>query len=265
MTWLITLLRRAGQRLGIAVLLLGLTGAAQAQEPLRIFAAASLKTALDRIVQSWDGAAPGSIRVSYAGSGVLARQIVAGAPAHLFVSANPDWMGWAVQQGAIDPQSRRVIASNRLVLVAPAPAQPVALQAGTLAERLGPDGRLAIGLVASVPAGIYGAEALRALGLWPTLRDRLAQTDNVRAALALAALGEAPLALVYASDAAAEPRVDVVADVPVQLHAPIRYPAALVTPAPAHPKAAALLAYLTSDPAQTILQETGFLPPEPVK
>jgi molybdate transport system substrate-binding protein len=194
-----------------------------AQE-LRIFAAASLQGPLDRVAHDWAQDAV----ISYGGSGAIARQISLGAPADIVILANSAWADWLVENGHAPGPVRDVI-SNRLVLVGPArsPVMPE-VNSATLLERLG-DGRLAMGQHMSVPAGIYGKAWLERIGAWDTIRTKLAETENVRAALALVARGEAPVGLVYASDAAAENSVSVIWTVPAEDHPPIRYPALSLT------------------------------------
>ncbi len=194
-----------------------------------LFAAASLREVLDSAVADYQRRSGRTVRATYAGSAQLARQIAQGAPADLFISADAVWMDWLDGHGLIEASARRDLASNRLVLIAPVSSSGalVDLTAPTaLAARLG-EGRLAVAETA-VPAGRYGQEALTHLNLWPAVEDRLAPADDVRAALALVARGEAPLGLVYATDARVEPRVRVVATFPAASHAPIVYPAAPV-------------------------------------
>lgn len=229
---------------------------------LTVFAAASLKTALDPIAAAYGAATGVRIRLTYAGSSALARQIEQGAPADLFVSASPAWMDVVAGAGLLEPGSRRDLLANRLVLVAHGAADPVSLSPSLdLAGLLG-DGRLAMALVDAVPAGQYGQAALRHFGLWEAARPRIAEADNVRAALALVALGAAPYGIVYATDAAAEPRVSVVAHVPAESHPPIRYPAAVIAGGDAA-AAARFLAHLTSDDAWTVFAAQGFRRPTP--
>lgn len=226
-------------------------------DDLTVFAAASLRDALSDVAERYEAETGTDITLSFAGSGLLARQIGLGAPADVFVSANTEWMDVLDADGDIAPDSRRDILQNSLVLVAPAPAQGVDLTAEALTGALGPDGYLAMGVVTSVPAGIYGKAAFEHLGIWPRLEGRVAQADNVRAALALVATGEAPLGVVYATDAKADDRVAVVARFPDESHAPIRYPAARVTRSEA-PDADAFLAYLTGETARGIFADYGF-------
>lgn len=213
---------------------------------ITVFAAASLKTALDEAVRLYEGEA---VTLSYAGSSALARQIGYGAPADLFISANPDWIDWLDAEGLVTQQAP--LLGNRLVLIGPAGAEsgpPEALLPG--AERI------AMALVDAVPAGIYGKQAMTSLGLWDQVAPRVVQADNVRAALALVALGEAPLGVVYATDAQAEPRVTVLAEFPEHSHAPIRYPAALLD---GHGTGAqAFYDWLQGDEAAQVFQTHGF-------
>lgn len=209
-----------------ASLLLPLPAAA---EEIVVFAAASLKTALDPIAQAFGDATRDRVTISYAGSNALARQILEGAPADIFISASSEWMDEVDKGGELAPGTRADLLGNSLVLIAHDPAAPqAALAPGfDLAGMLG-GGKLAMALVDSVPAGQYGKEALTTLGLWDRVAPQVAQADNVRAALALVAAGEAPLGIVYATDAAAEPKVHVMATFPDDSHAPITYPAALL-------------------------------------
>lgn len=238
----------------IACLALALMPRLVQAEPPVIYAAASLRGALDEIIAGAD--AP---HISYAGSSTLARQIALGAPADLFISANAAWMDWLAEQGLIVADSRHAIAGNRLVLIAPSGHPQIPLTG--LPDALG-NGRLAMALVEAVPAGIYGREALQSLDLWTELAPRVAQTDNVRAALALVATGAAPFGIVYASDAVADPRVSVVAEIPPALHGTITYPAAIIAGHDS-PETRALMAKLTSPHAQDILRRHGFAAPEP--
>ncbi|WP_137703139.1 molybdate ABC transporter substrate-binding protein [Marimonas lutisalis] len=232
-----------------------LTGAALADAPARVtvFAAASLRDALDAVAESYDGA---RIVASYGGSAAMARQVAQGAPADLVILANPQWMDWLEGQGVLMPDSRRDLLGNRLVLIGPAGAAPLDASEQAMLARLG-DGRLALGQVNAVPAGIYARAWLESAGLWPALAPHLAETENVRAALALVSRGEAPLGVVYASDAQADPGVSVLYDIPADSHPPITYPAAQVSDSPA---AAALLAYLSGPQAAVIFAAHGFTP-----
>jgi molybdate transport system substrate-binding protein len=225
---------------------------ALAAEPgVLIFAAASLKSALDEILPGLGAAA------SYGASSVIARQIEAGAPADLFISADTDWMDYLATRGLIRADTRRNLLTNRLVLIAPAASRlnlkiaPGMNLAGALAG-----GRLAVG-GPDVPAGRYAQAALTALGVWPGVKDHLAQGENVRATLAFVARGEAPLGIVYATDAAIEPAVRVIGTFPAASHAPIVYPAAIVA-ASRNPRARTVLEALSGAPARAVFRRFGF-------
>ncbi|MGA0596826.1 molybdate ABC transporter substrate-binding protein [Enterovirga sp. CN4-39] len=223
-----------------------------------IFAAASLKTALDEISAGWTRDTGKRARISYAGSNTLAKQIEAGAPADLFLSADLDWMDYLAERSLIRPETRLNLLANRLVLVAPKDSKAdLALAPGLdLKAALG-DGRLAMANVDAVPAGKYGRSALDRLGAWAGVKDRVALADNVRAALLLVARGEAPLGIVYRTDAAAEPNVRIVATFAEDLHPPIVYPAA-VTRDSRNPDAQALLIYLRGPAARQAFERQGF-------
>lgn len=234
--------------------------AVEAAKPVTVFAAASLKESMDEAATAYRDATGQIVRVSYASSASLARQIEHGAPADVFVSADLDWMDYLQQRDLIDPRSRRDLFGNRLVLVAPrnSSAAPFVLRSDTkLAPLLGEEGRLAVALTDSVPAGKYARAALGALGLWPALQSRLAQAENVRAALMLVARGEAPLGIVYATDALAEPGVRVLATFPAGSHPAIVYPIAQVA-ASHDPHAAVFLHWLGGAEAAEIFRRHGF-------
>lgn len=242
-----------------AMLVLGLAAAPAAADQITVFAAASMKTAMDRVAADWQAAHGDTVAVSYAGSPQLAKQIQQGAPADVFVSAAPEWMDVLEKDGLIDEASRHHLLGNSLVMVAPAAdGAPVALTAEALAQRLD-GGKLAMALVDSVPAGVYGKQALTELGLWDAVSGQVAQAENVRAALALVARDEAPLGVVYATDAHAEPKVATVARFPADSHAPITYPAALVTQGkPPTDAARAFLQSLSAAPAKAVFEAEGF-------
>ena len=193
-----------------------------AADDILVFAAASLKTALDQIAEDWNATHTDQVIISYAGSGVLAHQINQFAPADVYVSANAEWMD-AVQTPLLE---RVDLLSNALVVVGPAGHEPI--QINDLPDLLGNE-RLAMALINAVPAGQYGKAAFEHLNIWDDIAPHVAQTDNVRSALAFVALGEAPFGVVYASDAMAEPKVDVVATFDPTSHPPIIYPAGLLT------------------------------------
>lgn len=232
-----------------------------APEPILVFAAASLQGSLDDVAAAWTRRSGQAVKISYAGSSALAKQIAQDAPADVFVSADEQWMDTLQTQGAIDPATRFDLVGNRLVLVAPAEGGPrtVALTARGLAGALG-DGRLAMAETTTVPAGRYGRAALTTLDLWTTVSPHLAESDNVRGALAFVARGEAPLGIVYATDARAEPRVRVVATFPARTHPRIVYPAARVRVADAR-RSTGFLAWLRGREAQAAFARAGFTAP----
>lgn len=231
---------------------------AQNRTQVMVYAAASMKEALDELAKHFEAQGGGRVVVSYAASSALARQVEKGAPADLFVSADLDWMDYLAARKLIRAESRVDLAANRLVLIAPV-ASKAALVIGPqfpLAAALG-EGRLALADPASVPAGKYGKAALEALGVWDSVSARTARAENVRAALALVARGEAPLGIVYATDAIAERKVRVVGEFAANLHPPIVYPAAII----ANSKSAAaapLLRFLRSTQARAVWRRHGF-------
>jgi len=230
---------------------------------ITVFAAASLQTAFDRIATAWQAETGISVVMVYAGSAALARQIQQGAPADVFVSAAVDWMDVLQTDKLIVETTRRDLLGNRLVLVAAGrDAPPVEITAGFgLAGLLG-DGRLAMGLVDSVPAGQYGKAALITLGVWDAVAPKVAQAENARAAMALVTTGEAPFGIIYASDAVADDaagnRLSVVGTFPGDSHPPILYSAAVLTHATG-PEAAAFLDSLSSDAARADFEAQGFI------
>lgn len=229
-----------------------------AAEEVVVFAAASLRSALDPLAETFEAATGHEVTISYAGSNTLARQIIEGAPADIFLSASTEWMDAVEQAGAVVPGTRRDLLGNRLVLIAHDPAADgVDLTGDTDLPALLGGGRLAMALVDSVPAGQYGKEALTRLGLWDGVSGSVAQADNVRAALALVSTGEAPYGIVYATDAAADPAVHVVGTFPAGSHAPITYPVALLTES-ADAGDKAFLDSLSSDSAARVFAGQGF-------
>ncbi|KAB7767502.1 molybdate ABC transporter substrate-binding protein [Xanthomonas maliensis] len=248
------------QAICLLLLALPIIGAAQSL-PLTVFAAASLKESMDEAAAAYTAATGTPVRVSYAASSALARQIEQGAPADVFFSADLEWMDHLQQRGRLAAAQRRTLLGNTLVLVAPhdSTLQVDPRQPGAIAKALGADGRLAVGQTSSVPAGKYAAAALRHLKQWESLRPRLAEADSVRAALMLVARGEAPLGIVYGSDAQAEPKVRVVAVLPEDSHPPILYPVAALQGA-RQSEASAFVRWLASAPAKAIFARRGFLP-----
>lgn len=233
--------------------------AAKTAEPVPlVFAAASLKGALDAAAADWRMTTGKEVRISYAGSSVLARQIERGAPADLFLAADLDWMIYLDVRGLVKPETKIDLLSNRLVLIAPKASDiSLAIEPGfDLADALA-GGRLAMADARAVPAGKYGKAALQKLGVWATVEKKVAQAENVRAALAFVSRGEAPLGVVYRTDALADPNVRIVATFPEATHPPIVYPAVLAATSQ-NADAAAFLAYLSSYRSRTIFHAHGF-------
>jgi molybdate transport system substrate-binding protein len=223
-----------------------------------VFAAASLKTALDEVAARWQAETGDTVTVAYAGSNALARQIVEGAPADIFISAAVNWMDEVEEAGLIVAGSREDLLGNTLVLVAHGRnAAPVAIGPGFDLVGLLGDGKLAMALVDSVPAGQYGKAALESLGVWEAVSPDVAQSDNVRAALALVSTGEAPYGIVYATDAAADDNVSIVGTFPAESYPPIVYPAALLAGA-ADAADRAFFEALTGEAAQAAFRAQGF-------
>ena len=223
-----------------------------------VFAAASLKEALDAQVKSYETGTPYRVVVSYGASNALARQIEAGAPADIFISADLDWMDYLDQRRLLAPGTRNNLLTNALVLIAPA-SSTSALKIGPsfgLASALGNE-KLALANPDSVPAGKYGRKALESLGIWSSVEKKLAPAENVRAALFLVSRGEAPFGIVYASDALADKNVRVVDIFPANTHPPIVYPAALVA-ASNSTTAKGFLDYLRSPSARPVWEKYGF-------
>jgi molybdate transport system substrate-binding protein len=242
---------------GILVGLLVAFGGPAAAETLTVFAAASLKDALDENVRAYQVGTGDKIVVSYAASSALAKQIESGAPADLFISADLDWMDYLERRGLVKVDTRRNLLGNRLVLVAPADSRiSVKIEPGfPLARALG-DGRLAMANPDAVPAGKYGKAALEALGVWKDVAPKVVGAENVRAALVLVSRGEAPLGIVYRTDAAVEPKVRIVAEFPENSHPAIIYPAAVT--ATGKSAAGALLESLTKPAARAVFRKYGF-------
>ena len=245
---------------GLVLACLALIGPHQAAlaETVTVFAAASLKPALDEIAEHYAAQTGDQIDRSYGGSSALARQIQHGAPAQLFLSANTAWMDALEADGLLAPGTRRDLLNNRLALIAPSDsATALVPESGApIAQTLG-DGRLAIALVQAVPAGIYGKQALTHLGLWDQVQSQLAQTDNVTAALRLVSLGETPLGIVYATDAASSDQVRLLGLFPKGSHYPITYPVALLREGDTTP-ARAFLDHLNTAQAKAVFQAHGF-------
>lgn len=229
-----------------------------------VFAAASLKNALDNINAAWKAEAGKEATISYAASSALAKQIEEGAPADVFISADVPWMDYLSERDLVQKDTIVQLLGNRLVLIATADsdASLEITQGADLVTALG-DGHLAVGQVDSVPAGKYAKEALTTLGIWDQVSGQLAQAENVRAAQALVATGEAPFGIVYETDANAEAGVRVVAKFPEDSHSPIIYPAA-VTAEATSADAGAFMEFLRTETAAGLFQAEGFTVLAPV-
>jgi molybdate transport system substrate-binding protein len=251
------------RRLCLAVVLLALPAAARAAE-VTVFAAASLTNAMQALAQEWQASGRGAVRLSFAASSTLARQIEQGAAADIFASADEAWMDYLAARDLIVKASRTSALGNALVLIAPAASAQAPVEIGRgldLAALLGPQGRIAVGDPAHVPAGRYAREALTSLGLWGVAEARLARADTVRAALLFVERGEAPLGIVYRTDAAISPGVRVIGTFPPESHTPVSYPFAL-TRRGDRTEARAFLAFLTGAEAASVWRRFGFTPRE---
>lgn len=232
-----------------------------AAERITVFGAASLTDALEEAGRVYGRETGRAVRFSFAASSTLARQIEAGAPAHVLVSANERWMDYLAERDLIEIGTRVSPIANRLVLIAPedSPLRGLEIDRSLdLATILGRDGRLALGDPEHVPAGIYAQQAMEDLGLWRTVASRLARADNVRAALALVERGEAPLGVVYATDASISKGVKVVGAFPIGSHTPISYPFAIVKGQDSAP-VRDFFAFLTGDGGLAIFGRFGFV------
>jgi molybdate transport system substrate-binding protein len=232
--------------------------AADAPQPLLVFGAVSLTDVLTELGAAYEKESQQRVKFSFAASSVLARQIEAGAHADVFFSADTEWMDYLQARNLIDKHSRRDVLSNRLVLIAPGTSTlklKIAPNFALLAA-LGPKGRISTGDPDSVPAGKYARSALSFLGVWNEVADRLVRADNVRTALAFVARGEAPLGIVYETDAKVDTKVRIVDVFPADSHLPIVYPVAAA--AGAKPGAARFVTYLHSAAAAATFQKYGF-------
>ncbi|MEX0923929.1 MAG: molybdate ABC transporter substrate-binding protein [Rhodovibrionaceae bacterium] len=249
--------------LALAVILAGLLtpGVHPAKaEDLTVFAAASLTDVMTAAGEVFRGKTGSEVRFSFASSSTLARQIEAGAPAQIFASANESWMDYLEERQLILAGSRESPIANRLVLIAPASSARGSVGVDVnldLPALLGEGGRLVLGDPEHVPAGIYAKQALKSLGLWAGVEDRLARTDTARAALALVESGEAPLGIVYATDAKISEGVEAVGTIPASAHTPITYPFALLAEGDGE-AARAFLAYLLGEEGISIFESFGF-------
>ena len=232
--------------------------AAAEQNSVTIFAAASMKNALDDVDAAFSKATGIKVVASYDASSALIKQIEAGAPADVFVSADLKWMDYGVENKLIKEASRVNLLGNTLVLIAPKASKigKVTIAPGFDLARLAGDGRIATGDVKAVPVGLYAKDALEKLGIWAAVAPKMAMTSNVRAALVLVARGEAPLGIVYSTDANVEPGVKIVGVFPEDSHPPIVYPVGATMNS--KPETAAYLAFLRSSAALTIFGRYGF-------
>jgi molybdate transport system substrate-binding protein len=237
----------------------GLTAArADDAKPLTVFAAASLKGSLDDVAGLYEKKTGVKVSISFAASSALAKQVEAGAPADLFLSADLKWMDYLVEKGFVKKESVVKLLGNRLVLVGPKDSTTALKIAKDfpLAATLG-DQHIAMGEVKSVPAGKYGVESLKFYGVWKDVQPKVASADNVRAALQLVARGEAPLGIVYETDAQADPKVKVIDVFGEDSHAPIIYPVAPVA-ASTNTSTRDFIAFLSSADAQAVFMKAGF-------
>jgi molybdate transport system substrate-binding protein len=245
--------------LAFTVLLGSLASPALAEDKsLTVFAAASMKNALDDVDAAYTAKTGVKISASYAASSALAKQIEQGAPADIFVSADTDWMDYATAKKNIDLPSRVDLLGNSIVLIAPKDSKidNVAIAQGFDLAKLAGDGKIATGDVKSVPVGKYAKAALEKLGAWQAAEPKFAMAESVRAALALVARGEAVLGIVYSTDAKVEPGVKIVGTFPADSHPPIIYPVAATSTA--KPDAAGYLAFLKTSAAKAIFEKYGF-------
>ncbi|MDG4719821.1 MULTISPECIES: molybdate ABC transporter substrate-binding protein [Thalassospira] len=231
-------------------------------EDITVFAAASLTNAVTTAAKAYETKSGDTIQISFASSSTLARQIAAGAPSDIFISANQKWMDWLVEQDLIAQETRHNIVANSLVLIAPKDSTLDVIDLGNdidLAALLSDNDRIAVGDPDHVPAGIYAKQALEHMGQWEALSPRLARADNVRAALALVERGESPLGIVYRTDAAIATDVKIVGTFPEDSHPPITYPIALIKEAQTDANAK-FLAWLLGDDAGKVFADYGFNP-----
>jgi molybdate transport system substrate-binding protein len=244
--------------LGLFAALAGAPLPAAAQETITVFAAASLKNALDDAHAAFTKATGVKVVASYEASSSLAKQIEAGAPADVFISADLRWMDYVAGKKLIKTDTRVNLLGNRLVLIAPKDSKldRIAIGQGFDIAKLAGDGRIAVADVKAVPAGLYAKAALEKLGAWPAAEPKLAQAVNVRATLSFVARGETPLGIVYETDAKIEPKVKIVGDFPDDAYPPVTYPVAAT--ATGKPAAAQYVQFLRGSAAKTIFEKYGF-------
>lgn len=251
-------MRRLRAAVASLVLILSCGTSAALAADVTVFAAASLKEALDRQSKQFEAGTGNTVIISYGASNALARQIEAAAPADVFISADLDWMDYVAKRNLLAPGTRVDLLRNALVLIAPA-GSAASLRIGPdfgLAAALGED-KLAMANPDSVPAGKYGKAALEKLGVWASVANRVARADNVRAALALVSRGEAPFGIVYATDARADNGVKIVDTFPAGSYPPITYPAAVLASSKSG-AARPFLDYIRSAQAKPTWERYGF-------
>jgi molybdate transport system substrate-binding protein len=258
--WSAMMHRLAGLFLSLAILCGSTYSPALAEDKtIVVFAAASMKNALDDIDAAFTAKTGVKVSASYAASSTLAKQIEQGAPADIFVSADTDWMDYAVSKKNINEATRVNLLGNSIVLIAPKDSKidNVTIGPGFDLAKLAGDGKIATGDVKAVPVGKYAKAALEKLGAWQAAEPKFAMAESVRAALTLVARGEATLGIVYSTDAKVEPGVKIVGTFPADTHPPIIYPVAAT--ATAKPDANDYLSYLRSAAAKTVLEKYGFV------
>jgi molybdate transport system substrate-binding protein len=232
--------------------------APDAPRPPIVFAAASMKTALDEVAAAWKAASGKTVSISYASSATLAKQIAQGAPPDIFISADLKWMDYLEKEKLIRAETRRNRFGNKLVLIEPSDADiKIEITKGFELAGAAGDGKIAVCAIDSCPAGIYAKEALESLGVFAGVEPKLAQVDNVRTALTLVSRGEAKLGIVYATDAKSDPSVKVIGTFPESSHSPIVYPVAMIASS-TNSDAEFFLAYLSSQAATRIFLEQSF-------
>ena len=247
---------------GPIAFLVALSGAPQpviAQEQITVFAAASLKNALDDVNAAFTKATGIKVVSSYEASSALARQIEQGAPADAFISADLRWMDYVAERKLINPNTRVNLLGNKLVLIAPVDSKlgNVTIGQGFDIAKLAGDGRIAVADVKAVPAGLYAKAALEKLGAWAAAEPKLAQAENVRATLAFVARGETPVGIVYETDAKIEPKVKTIATFPDDSYPPVTYPVA-ATADTKKPGVGQYFGFLRSPAAKAIFEKYGF-------
>ncbi len=236
----------------------GVAASARADQ-VNVFAAASLQEVLTDVVTAFEVQTGHQVTLSFAGSSALARQIEYGAPADVVMLANVNWMTYLRTKGFLENFSINSMFGNALTVVVPVNTRPNATEPDiSQLLKILKSGRVAMALVEAVPAGIYGKEALTSLGMWEDVQPIVVQTDNVRAALALVALGEVGAGLVYVTDALVEDNVQILMELPAESHSEIVYPAAIVA-GQVRPEVVEFMSFLESEVARSAFASRGFL------